>query len=121
MAYSLFAQKPGEELADYTRWLGMTKPGEGNSMLRVNGAGENLVWSAADFENFLQPRPDLKPIMESELEQIIRTLVEAQWPWRIHATYDETIGRFLDVFERVHRDHPIDKLGWFIDHAETRG
>ncbi len=119
MAYSLFAQKPGEELADYTRWLGMTKPGEGDAMLRVNGAGENLVWSAADFENFLQPRPDLRPMMESELEQIIRTLVEAQWPWRIHATYDETIGRFLDVFERVHRDHPIDKLGWFIDHAET--
>ena len=119
MAYSLFAQKPGEEMADYTRWLGMTKPGEGDAMLRVNGAGENLVWSAADFENFLQPRPDLKPIMESELEQITRKLVEANWPWRIHATYDETIGRFLDVFERVHRDHSIDKLGWFIDHAET--
>lgn len=119
MAYSLFAQKPGEEMADYTRWLGMTKPGEGDAMLRVNGAGENLVWSAADFENFLQPRPDLKPIMESELEQIVRKLVDAKWPWRIHATYDETIGRFLDVFERVHRDHPIDKLGWFIDHAET--
>ena len=119
MAYSLFAQKPGEEMADYTRWLGMTKPGEGDAMLRVNGAGENLVWSAADFENFLQPRPDLKPIMESELEQIVRKLADANWPWRIHATYDETIGRFLDVFERVNRDHPIDKLGWFIDHAET--
>jgi predicted amidohydrolase YtcJ len=114
MAYSLFAQKPGEEMTDYTRWLDMTKPGEGNAMLRVNGAGENLVWSAADFENFLQPRPDLKPIMESELEQITRKLADANWPWRIHATYDETIGRFLDVFERVHRDHPIDKLGWFI-------
>jgi predicted amidohydrolase YtcJ len=121
MAYSLFAQKPGEELADYARWLGMTRPGEGDAMLRVNGAGENLVWSAADFENFLQPRPDLKPIMESELEQIIRKLVNAKWPWRIHATYDETIGRFLDVFERVHRDHPIDNLRWFIDHAETVG
>ena len=121
VAYSLFAQKPGEELNDYTRWLGMTKPGEGDAILRVNGAGENLVWSAADFENFLQPRPDLKPIMESELEQIVRKLVQAKWPWRIHATYDETIGRFLDVFERVHRDTPIDQLRWFIDHAETVG
>ncbi len=119
VAYSLFAQKPGEEISDYTRWLGMTRPGDGDAMLRVNGAGENLVWSAADFENFLQPRPDLKPIMESELEQIVRKLVEANWPWRIHATYNETIGRFLDVFERVHRDRPIDHLPWFIDHAET--
>lgn len=119
VAYSLFAQKPGEELADYTRWLGMTRPGEGSDLLRVNGAGENLVWSAADFENFLQPRPDLRPVMESELEPIIRMLAEARWPWRIHATYDESIERFLNIFERVHRDTPIDKLRWFIDHAET--
>jgi predicted amidohydrolase YtcJ len=121
MAYSLFAQKPGEEINDYTRWLTMTRPGDGDAMLRMNGAGENLVWSAADFENFLQPRPDLKPIMESELEQVVRDLAQAGWPWRIHATYDETIGRFLDVFERVHRDQPIDQLGWFLDHAETIG
>ena len=119
VAYSLFAQKPGQELADYTRWLGMTRPGEGSDLLRVNGAGENLVWSAADFENFLQPRPDLRPVMESELEPIVRMLAEARWPWRIHATYDESIGRFLNIFERVHRDIPIDKLRWFIDHAET--
>lgn len=118
-AYSLFAQKPGEEIGDYTRWLTMTRPGDGDSMLRMNGAGENLVWSAADFENFLQPRPDLKPIMESDLEQVVRSLVEADWPWRIHATYDESIGRSLDIFERVHRDQPIDRLRWFIDHAET--
>lgn len=119
VAYSLFAQKSGEELSDYTRWLGMTAPGQGTDFLRVNGAGENLVWSAADFENFLQPRPDLRPTMESELEAVIRKLAENEWPWRIHATYDETIRRFLSIFERVHRDTPIDKLGWFIDHAET--
>ena len=70
IAYSLFAQKPGEELNDYTRWLGLTHPGDGSDLLRVNGAGENLVWSAADFENFLQPRPDLKPVMESELKRL---------------------------------------------------
>ncbi|TWT32074.1 amidohydrolase [Blastopirellula retiformator] len=119
IAYSLFAQKPGEELNDYTRWLGLTHPGDGTELLRVNGAGENLVWSAADFENFLQPRPDLRPVMESELEAIILKLAEAKWPWRIHATYNETIERFLKIFERVHREHPIDNLGWFIDHAET--
>lgn len=119
IAYSLFAQKPSEELNDYRRWLGMTKPGEGSDLLRVNGAGENLVWSAADFENFLQPRPDLRPVMEHELEAVVSNLAEAKWPWRIHATYDESIGRFLDIFERVHRNNPIDKLRWFIDHAET--
>lgn len=119
IAYSLFAQKPGAELADYTRWIGMTRPGEGDAMLRVAGAGENLVWSAADFENFLQPRPELRPVMESELEAVIRALVAARWPFRIHATYDETIRRFLGVFERVHRDVPFAGLRWFFDHCET--
>ena len=119
IAYSLFAQKAGGELADYRRWIEMTRPGEGDDMLRVAGAGENLVWSAADFENFLQPRPDLKPVMESELEAVIRALVAARWPFRIHATYDETIGRFLSVFERVDREIPFAGLRWFFDHAET--
>src|SRR5262245_11558248 len=119
IAYSLFAQKPGEEAADFARWIGMTRPGEGSELLRVNGAGENLVWSAADFENFLQPQPDLRPVMEHELEPIVRSLAENRWPWRIHATYDESINRFLNIFERVHRDAPIDRLHWFIDHAET--
>lgn len=119
VAYSLFAQTPGQELADYLRWIGMTRPGEGDDMLAVAGAGENLVWSGADFENFLQPRPDLKPVMEAELEAVIRALVAARWPFRIHATYDETIGRFLDVFERVDREIPFAGLRWFFDHAET--
>ncbi len=119
IAYSLFAQNPGQEGSDYKKWLKMTSPGDGNAMLRVNGAGENLVWSAADFENFLQPRPDLKPVMETELESVIRSLVDARWPWRIHATYDESIDRFLNVLERVHREMPIDDLRWLFDHAET--
>jgi predicted amidohydrolase YtcJ len=121
IAYSLFAQKPGTEKSDYERWIGMTHPGDGNARLKVNGAGENLVWSAADFENFLQPRPDLKPVLESELESVVQLLAEAKWPWRIHATYDETISRFLDIFEKVHQETPIDQLRWFIDHAETIG
>ncbi|MBY0401124.1 amidohydrolase [Myxococcota bacterium] len=121
IAYSLFAQKPGSELEDYTRWIGMTRPGEGDAMLAVAGAGENLVWSGGDFENFLQPRPDLKPILERELEAVIRALVSARWPFRIHATYDETIERFLGVFERVDRDVPFAGLRWFFDHAETIG
>jgi predicted amidohydrolase YtcJ len=37
----------------------------------------------------------------------------------MHATYDETISRALDVFETVNRDQPFDGLHWFFDHAET--
>jgi predicted amidohydrolase YtcJ len=119
VAYNLFAQKKGEELEDYKRWTGMVNPGDGSPMLRMNGAGENLTWSAADFENFLEPRPTPEPVMEEELEAITRVLVENRWPFRIHATYDETIERFLTVFERVNRDIPFNGLRFIIDHAET--
>ncbi|MEM7053664.1 MAG: amidohydrolase [Pseudomonadota bacterium] len=118
IAYNLFAQKPGEELNDYERWLDMTEADAGDAMLRVNGAGENLVWSAADFENFLEPRPELAPVMESELEAVVELLATNEWPFRIHATYDETIDRFLSVFERVNGRRPF-KNRFIIDHAET--
>jgi predicted amidohydrolase YtcJ len=118
IAYNLFAQKPGQELGDYERWIGMTEPGAGDDWLRMNGAGENLAWSAADFENFLEPRPDPTPIMEDELEKIVELLATNEWPFRIHATYDETIDRFLTVFERVNQRQPF-KTRFIIDHAET--
>ncbi|WP_428924776.1 amidohydrolase [Marinibacterium sp. SX1] len=118
IAYNLFAQTPGQELTDYERWIGMTEPGAGDGFLRMNGAGENLAWSAADFENFLEPRPDPAPVMEEELERIVELLADNQWPFRIHATYDETIDRFLTVFERVNGRTPF-RTRFIIDHAET--
>jgi predicted amidohydrolase YtcJ len=57
--------------------------------------------------------------MEGELEGVVRILAENRWPWRLHATYDETIARDLDVFEKVNRDIPLAGLNWFFDHAET--
>jgi predicted amidohydrolase YtcJ len=78
-----------------------------------------LVFSAADFEDFRQPRPDMPAQMESELEGVVRILAENRWPWRMHATYDETISRSLDVFEKVNREIPLAGLNWFFDHAET--
>jgi len=119
IAYNLFTQKPKEELADFERWSKLVRPGRGDDTYRHNGAGEMLVFSAADFEDFREPRPELAPGMEGELEAVVRHLAQNRWPWRLHATYDETISRALDVFEKVDRDVPFAGLHWFFDHAET--
>jgi predicted amidohydrolase YtcJ len=119
LAYNLFTQKPREELADFQSWTRKTKPGVGDDYFRLNGAGEMLVYSAADFEDFLQPRPDMPVAMEKELEAVVRHLVEHRWPFRLHATSDETITRALDVYESVNREIPFDGLHWFFDHCET--
>jgi predicted amidohydrolase YtcJ len=119
LAANLYPQKPGQELTDFQRWTKMTKPGQGDDSYRVNGGGELLVASASDFEDMLQPRPDMRPVMESELMAVIRYLAENRWPFRMHATYNETISRALDVYEEVNREIPFDGLHWFFDHCET--
>jgi predicted amidohydrolase YtcJ len=57
--------------------------------------------------------------METDLEPIIRLLVKNRWPFRLHATYGESIDRMLNVFEKVNKDTPFNGLRWFFDHAET--
>ncbi|MGU7772623.1 amidohydrolase [Burkholderia sp. MR1-5-21] len=119
IAYNLFAQNAEQEIEDFAKWVTLTKPGDGDAFLRVNGAGEMLVFSAADFEDFLEPRPDLPASLEEALTAVVRLLVQHRWPFRLHATYDESIGRFLNVFEAVNREIPFDGLRWFFDHCET--
>jgi predicted amidohydrolase YtcJ len=119
IAYNLFTQKPKKELSDFHTWVSQVRPHQGDDLYRHNGAGEMLVYSAADFEDFRVVRPDLPAHMEADLEPVVRLLAEHRWPWRLHATYDETITRALDVYERVNRDIPFAGLPWFFDHCET--
>jgi predicted amidohydrolase YtcJ len=119
IAYNLFTQKAKQEKDDFLRWTAGNKYRQGDDYFRLNGAGEMLVFSAADFEDFRVERPDMGPEMEGELEAVVRILAQNRWPWRLHATYDETITRALDVFEKVNEEIPIEGLHWFFDHAET--
>lgn len=125
IGYYLFATKKGTELDDFQKWTTNETIGKNDDLMKPNGyhmcgAGENIVWSAADFENFMEPRPVLAKMMEKELTTAITMFAKNKWPFRIHATYDESITRFLDVFEKVDREHPfLDEVRWIIDHAET--
>lgn len=124
ISYYLFAQQKGKELQDYEKWVAETVINKNDNLLVANGyseegAGENIVASAADFENFLEPRIVLTDQMEGDLEPIIRLLVKNRWPFRLHATYGESIDRMLNVFEKVNKEIPFNGLRWFFDHAET--
>jgi len=119
MAYNIFTQKPKEEKEDFLRCMKLTAPGRGDDFYRCNGAGEMLVYSAADFEDFLEPRPDLPSNLEKDLKEVVSLLAANKWPFRIHATYDESISRMLNVFEEVNREVPFTGTNWFFDHCET--
>ncbi|HHT8993695.1 TPA: amidohydrolase [Burkholderia cenocepacia] len=119
IAYALGARHAGRELDDFAKWIALTAPGDGDAFLRASGAGERLLFSAVDLGNFLEPRVELPASVEVELAAIVRLLVQHRWPFRLQATYDESIGRFLDVFEAVDRDTPFDGLRWCFDRCET--
>ena len=125
LPYFLFAQKKGTEINDYTKWTGLvqiddhTRNGINEIDYHVAGGGENLVMDAADFENFLYPRPDLPPTMEGNLKSVLQLLIKKRWPFRIHATYNESITRDLNVIEEINKETPLNGLVWFFDHAET--
>lgn len=125
LPYFLFAQKKGSELSDFQKWTGMVdievhEPnGQNEIEYHVQGGGENIVAEAADFENFLLPRPDLPHNMEQQLKPVIELLVKKRWPFRLHATYNESISRDLTVIEQVNKETPLNGLTWMLDHAET--
>ncbi len=117
-----FAQVKGQELADYQRWTAHHKPGEGDAMLKLVGAGENICWAAYDFEIFAMPRPEIDPDAEAVELPILRQLAYAGWPTRQHMTYNQTINRLLPIYEQVRKEvygDPARAPLMIIDHAET--
>lgn len=131
VSYYLFPQRPGHELEDFKAW-GEVYDVDTNSAKTVNGfvlegGGELLAFKASDYENFLADRPDFTQTegWDKDLYGVVQYLVQSRWPFRIHATYDQSIRAMLDVFERIHRDEILANrpgftgLRWSFDHAET--
>jgi predicted amidohydrolase YtcJ len=135
----LFPQRPGQEAEDFARWTEAydagrsAAPGVAGGLehgFELEGGGEFLAWSAGDFENFMAPRPDLgERDYYDGLKAVTEKLVREGWPLRVHATYDESVSRILDVFEEVHAaERAAGRPGfgeagggvrWAVDHAET--
>ena len=116
LAYNLFTQKAKQELADFRQWTRVTRPGEGDDFYRVNGAGEMLVSSAADYEDFLEPRPDMLPVMESELKSASARESLAVPPSRnLRRNYHARPERVRGSESRNY----FYGLHWFFDHCET--
>ncbi|HYG53948.1 MAG TPA: amidohydrolase [Burkholderiales bacterium] len=120
IAYELFAQAPGKELGNYQQWAKLVKIGEGNDYYRMVGAGEYILYAAGDPANFAKDWPIAPPgVMEKSFTEVVKFLAGLGWPFRQHATFDQTASRILNVLEEVNRDVPLRKLRWGLDHCET--
>jgi predicted amidohydrolase YtcJ len=128
LSYYLFPQNKGKEYVEFQEWMSNNKVGHNGEIhldhgYELEGGGEFLAWSAGDFENFLAPRPMLedRPTWREDLKRILRLHVDRGWPFRIHATYGETIANMLDVLEEVNKETngKLASTRWLFDHAET--
>lgn len=128
LSYYLFPQNKGAEYEEFVEWMETNEVGHNGEIhldhgYELEGGGEFLAWSAGDFENFLAPQPMLedRPTWREDLKKVIRLHVDEGWPFRIHATYGETISNMLDVIEEVNEetDGKLAQQRWLFDHAET--
>lgn len=120
IGYQLFAQSGGKELENYQSWSKMVSIGQGDDYYRMIGAGEYIVWALGDVSNFAKDSQPIVPaVLETQLTAVGKYLAGMNWPFRMHASFDNTAARALDVLEKVHREVPIDKLRWGFDHCET--
>lgn len=119
VGYTLFCQHAGNEIDDYRDWSARVAPGDGDDFFRMSGGGEYLVWTAADPANFAKQYVPQPRIMEDQLVEVVTFIAAQGWPFRLHATYDESVRRILGVLEKVNREFPLSQLRWAIDHAET--
>ena len=106
---------------DFRRWVGMTRPGAGRATSTgMNGAGEMLVFSAADFEDFLEPRPDLAAVAGGRARAgrpAARREPLAVPPARHLRRVDRP--RSSTSSRRSTATCRSTGLHWFFDHAET--
>lgn len=124
VSFYLFTQHPGKELEDYQNWMKSYHAGQNldeqkEHGFELDGGGEWVLWKAGDYENFRSPRPTQGADMEKSLEPVVELFVKNRWPFRIHATYNESITRLLNVIEKVNSQTPLNGLRWSIEHAET--
>ena len=128
LSYYLFPQNKGSEYQEFQEWMAANEVGNNGEIhldhgYELEGGGEFLAWTAGDYENFLAPQPLLeeRPTWRTDIKRVIRLHVDNGWPFRIHATYGESIANILDVIEEVNEETngKLTAKRWLFDHAET--
>ena len=96
--------------------LKTTVPFQGDNYFDLIGVGETLYLPIHD-----SPRqPPIKPTSEQTavIRKMASTAAESGWHVHLHAVHDQTIHNFVDIFEDVHKQHPIKPLRWVFAHVD---
>jgi predicted amidohydrolase YtcJ len=111
VAYSLFAQSPGTELADFRNMTQLLPMGFGDDMLRFNGIGERVT--LAMYNNYA---PDTAT--QAKFYEVIHWAATQGMAVTIHWQDGKSLPVLLDIYERLNREMPITSLRWSIAHLD---
>jgi predicted amidohydrolase YtcJ len=111
VAYSLFAQNAGNELADYRNLTQLLPMGFGDDMLRFNGIGERVT--LAMYNN---NAPD--EATREKFYEVVRWAASQGMAVTIHWADGDSVPVLLDLYERLNREIPITGLRWSIAHLD---
>ena len=109
VSYNLSAPAPGGELADFERLTKDLPMGAGEGLLRFNGLGENVTWGMYNND---KPSPD----DQAALEKVLQLAAQRRLSVTFHWMTDRSVGKLLEVLERVNATTPIAELRWSIAH-----
>ena len=109
VSYNLSAPAPGGELADFERLTKDLPMGAGEGLLRFNGLGENVTWGMYNND---KPSPDDQAALEKVLQMAAYRRLSVTFHWM----NDRSVGKLLEVLERVNATTPIADLRWSIAH-----
>ena len=109
VTYSLSAPAPGSELADFDRLTKDLPMGAGAGLLRFNGVGENVTWGMYNND-----KPTLQD--QAALEKVLRLAAQRRLGVTFHWMNDRSVGKLLEVLERVNATTPLAELRWSIAH-----
>ncbi len=110
--YSYFSQKKDKEFDEFKELTQLLPMKFGDDYLRFNGIGERVTFSM--YNNDKPTEAD-----QDKLYQVARWAAQNGMTLTQHWHEDASVGKLLDVFEKVHRDTPIDKLRWSIAHLNN--
>jgi len=112
VAYSLFAQKPGAELAEFRDLTQLLPMGFGDDMLRFNGIGERITTGI-----YNNNQPDT--VVKEKFLEVARWAARQKLALTIHWQENHSVHHLLDLFEQVDRETPITDLRWSIAHLDN--
>ncbi|HSF26935.1 MAG TPA: amidohydrolase [Actinomycetes bacterium] len=116
MRLFMSAATRGAEVAELAQWIRHVAPGFGDDVVRISGLGEITHYGCHDMEG-LDPY-EMSDEAWHELVEISRAAAARGWTMSMHAVLDHTLGRVLDAWELVARDHDLRPLRFSIVHAD---